>query len=485
MLYFFPLHQNQPGIILDTNRKYLSVRSIMSKRTLKRELLRGDSEHTTSDVTIRRELQGVLNRYATERQLRHHIVIDSVSPVMTVNLVGSMQTVITGDNRGKARLWDMTTGKCTRTISGNSGKVSTVAVTTDGKYAVTGGWPHPGDLDYTAKVWDLTTGRRVHTLVGHKEGVSSVSFTPDDKHIVTCSGVDETVKLWDVETGRCLQTYTDGKKRFPYVLAGFAITPDGRQVITGHQGIRDPIVWNLASGAQIKYLKRHDSGISSVCITTDGKRLIAGDFSGTIKIWDMANDSCVMTLRKHSVYTAALAVTADGNRLVSVDVGDHVILWDLSSGECLETYNGNKDDIRSVVFSQDEKYIAINTSEGIRFLNAENLELLATLYNIHRGFLWSTPPDEYSPNGWFWTDREDLIRVFQHSENGNIPEYLAEDDPARRNYIQTHNNQKMVMSRFRNMDEYRMLADMHRTSVERKIERNRYNPSALLPGTSR
>jgi len=49
-------------------------------------------------------------------------------------------------------------------------------------------------------VWDLETGRALRTLEGHSDAVSGVAVTPDGKRAVSASW-DQTLKSWAVATG--------------------------------------------------------------------------------------------------------------------------------------------------------------------------------------------------------------------------------------------------------------------------------------------
>jgi hypothetical protein len=62
---------------------------------------------------------------------------------------------------------------CERTLTGHAGMVRSVAVTPDGRRAVSGSW------DGTLRVWDLATGACARTLAGHTRMVEGVALTPD------------------------------------------------------------------------------------------------------------------------------------------------------------------------------------------------------------------------------------------------------------------------------------------------------------------
>jgi WD40 repeat protein len=96
--------------------------------------------------------------------------------------------------------WRLIRGRALRTLEGHSGGVNGVAVTPDGKRAVS------ASDDETVKVWDLETGRELRTLEGHSRSVRSVAVTPDGKRAVSAS-VDKTLKVWNLETGLCIATF--------------------------------------------------------------------------------------------------------------------------------------------------------------------------------------------------------------------------------------------------------------------------------------
>ena len=45
-------------------------------------------------------------------------------------------------------------------------------------------------------MWDLETGRELRTLEGHSDWVNGVAVTPDGRRAVSASG-DKTLKVWD------------------------------------------------------------------------------------------------------------------------------------------------------------------------------------------------------------------------------------------------------------------------------------------------
>ena len=76
--------------------------------------------------------------------------------------------------------------------------------------------------DSTLKVWDLEAGRELRTLAGHSHCVNSVAVSADGRRAVSASA-DTTLKVWDLETGRELRTLA-GHSSWVY---GVAVSADG------------------------------------------------------------------------------------------------------------------------------------------------------------------------------------------------------------------------------------------------------------------
>lgn len=188
------------------------------------------------------------------------------NPVMALAFTGDGRHLISGSGWGDVTVWELETGRCvcehrlspcyltclalipgTRKVvvgvhheddqapivldledgtwlgrlRGHVDAVLAVAVSPDGRTAVTGA------QDRTLRVWDLATGAAVWILNDHRGWPYSLAFVDEGRHVVSCSD-DWTVKVWDIERGRCVATFTGDRP-----LHGVAVTRDGRTVVAG------------------------------------------------------------------------------------------------------------------------------------------------------------------------------------------------------------------------------------------------------------
>ena len=239
------------------------------------------------------------------------------------------------------KVWDLATGRALRTLEGHSASVEGVAVTADGKRAVSASW------DVTLKVWDLDTGRAMRTLEGHSSSVMAVAVTPDGKRAVSASH-DKTLKVWDLDTGRALRTLKGHSNR----VSGVAVTPDGKRAVSASwDGTLK--VWDLETGRALRTLEGHSKAVLGVAVTPDGKRAVSASEDDTLKVWDLATGRAVSTLQGGRV--SAVAVTPDGEQAVAASSDKTLTVWHLETGRALGTLEGHSAHVSGVAVTPDGK----------------------------------------------------------------------------------------------------------------------------------
>ena len=264
-------------------------------------------------------------------------------------------------------------------LEGHRDGVNAVAVTPDGRRAVSGSGGMYVYKPDNLRVWDIESGRCIHTLIGHPGSVLAVAITPDGRWAASGSGKREDdpsrgplgsrftgeVRLWDLDTGHCVCAV----ENLPGQIGTVALTANGKRIVAGGQ--EDVLrVWDL-EGDEL-YLGTIDIPHATRALTlrADGRLAFFGDRSGKLHLWDLDNATSLCTLDGHSADGVnAVAVSADWRTAMSGGRDLTVRTWDLARRECVRVFRSEQGD--AVGISADGR---LAVSGGFRSLRVWNLE---------------------------------------------------------------------------------------------------------------
>ncbi len=268
---------------------------------------------------------------------------------------------LSGSDDGTVKVWDLESGQLLRSLEGHIDGVNAVAVTPDGRYALS------GSDDRTVKVWDLESGQLLRSLEGHTGAVNAVAVTPDGRYALSGSW-DRTVKVWDLESGQLLRSL-EGHTR---VVTAVAVTPDGRYALSGSFWDHTVKVWDLESGQLLRSLEGHTDGVNAVAVTPDGRYALSGSWDHTVKVWDLESGQLLRSLEGHTGAVNAVAVTPDGRYALSGSWDRTVKVWDLESGQLLRSLEGHTGAVNAVAVTPDGRWAVSGSND--RTVRAWDLE---------------------------------------------------------------------------------------------------------------
>ncbi|MCP4544666.1 MAG: hypothetical protein GY832_46795 [Chloroflexi bacterium] len=259
-------------------------------------------------------------------------------------------------------------GPLLRTLTGHTDGVDAVAVTADGRLAIS------ASNDETLRVWDLERGEELGTFTGHSGSVTAVTMTAIGRVAISASW-DSTLKVWDLERGEEVRTLTGHTGRVNAV----AVTADGRLAISGaSDGTLK--VWDVGRGEELLSLAGHIGGVTAVAITPAGRRAISASFDHTLKIWDLESGRGICTLSGHTRSVNAVAMTADGRLAISASDDETLRVWDLERGEELRTLTGHSLGVNAVAVTADRKRaISASWDSTLKVWDLERGEEVRTL----------------------------------------------------------------------------------------------------------
>jgi len=252
--------------------------------------------------------------------------------VQDVVISSDGQFALSGGWDGNLRLWDISTGTTTRRFMGHTKDVLSVAFSADNRQIVS------GSRDKTIKLWN-TLGECKYTIEeqGHTEWVSCVRFSPNTQNpIIISAGWDKLVKVWSL-TNCKLKTNLVGHTGY---LNTATVSPDGSLCASGGKD-GTARLWDLNEGKHLYSLEAGDI-INSLIFSPNRYWLCAATDSG-IKIWDLESKSVVAELNKDvgpefkakynkHPHALSLAWSADGNTLYSGYSDSVIRVWDVIRG---------------------------------------------------------------------------------------------------------------------------------------------------------
>jgi WD40 repeat protein len=174
--------------------------------------------------------------------------------------------------------------------AGHSSGVSSLAVTPDSRYVVS------GDEASALKLWDIAGGREIRTFSGHKDSVNGLAVSPDGRYVISASrrlsNHDRSFVLWEIGTGKELRDF-----RPNYEVTALAFSPDGKTVITGSAGSaweassKSLAIWDVATGKEMRKIG-DPSQVNALAVTpTDG---LSSPTALELKLWDLTTaEKCV------------------------------------------------------------------------------------------------------------------------------------------------------------------------------------------------
>ena len=160
---------------------------------------------------------------------------------------------------GEVKVFDPATGKLLFEVkNGHSDTVFGAAFSPDGKLLATCA------ADKFVKVWEVPSGKQTRSFEGHTQHVLGVGWTPDGKRLASASA-DNGVKLWDYEKGEKVRDIAGHQKQ----VTGLAFVGKTDQFLTcsGDASVR---LWNAGNGGNVRQFGGAPDFVYAVAASGDG-----------------------------------------------------------------------------------------------------------------------------------------------------------------------------------------------------------------------
>ncbi|KAG0221350.1 hypothetical protein BGX31_009977 [Mortierella sp. GBA43] len=289
--------------------------------------------------------------------------------------ISSNGLMISGSNDKTAKLWDIESGNCIKTLV-YTDIVYDVDFSPQSDKVVTGG----GGTN-ALRLWDVNSGECQHIMGGHTAPICSVAYSPNGRQVASAS-IDKTVQLWDVETGT-LQYTLSGHEGIVYCAT---YSPQGQLIASGSadKSIR---LWDVMSGTCQSILHGHSGLIRSVAFSPKGTQIASGSFDRSLRLWDVETGASQNVWSVHNGEVMSVVFSPDGNQIASGCYDSSVRLWNVGTGYSQHNGAYHVGSIATVAASSSRDLIATGGDDGILRLWDTKSEVCIQALSGHDSFI--------------------------------------------------------------------------------------------------
>jgi WD40 repeat protein len=183
--------------------------------------------------------------------------------------------------------------------------------------------------DHLIYLWDTFSLRKIGLLKGHYDDICSVEYTQDG---IVSSAKDGSVRIWDAETYKEISQFRGGGRDD---FGAATISSDGKYIAV-EKGMGGIIVFDTQTLQELGYW----DGLPTCNLSTCNPELtlMVKSNRNSVIIWDIQNKEAVVKLEGHSDWVKTVIYSNDGKYILSGSADGTAKLWSVESRECIYTF---------------------------------------------------------------------------------------------------------------------------------------------------
>lgn len=234
---------------------------------------------------------------------------------------------------------------------------------------------HPGSVDTTlsggmdknAIIFDHANNKVLATLTGHTKKLTACKFHPDaSKAVVITASADKLTKIWSADASRSVYSEAFTLDSHQAEVTDMSVHPTGEYLAT----VGRDNAWCFHSIDRGLTLKRvvcqgDNAGLSCVQFHPDGLILGTGTEDSMVRIWDMKSQKLVHSFEGHKDAVHDLSFSENGYYMASVAGDATCRLWDLRKLKNVKTLQLSSPGL-AVSFDHSGTYLAAATGNSVK-----------------------------------------------------------------------------------------------------------------------
>ncbi|XP_019626085.1 PREDICTED: NACHT domain- and WD repeat-containing protein 1-like [Branchiostoma belcheri] len=228
-------------------------------------------------------------------------------------------------SENEVNVWSSKDGKDVRTITDKDGSVTYLRITHDNNCVVT------GDEAGFIKLWNLNTGQFIRQLDQATGGIRCFWITRGDRYLVAATD-NNSVSSWDIDSVTLLWTH---KPNCEGRITCVTMTDDRKYTAVGTDK-KEILVLNQDKVLHV--LVGHQSPLTCLSVSHDQKLLASGSAGETMRVWELGTGRLVHELyAKSPVFKGivCLSFSHDDKCLLTGGHDRSLKMWDLRTGNML------------------------------------------------------------------------------------------------------------------------------------------------------
>ena len=212
---------------------------------------------------------------------------DEYDSVLAADISSDHSMVALGGSSKMLRVYSTSDGELLHDIKKHTNWIFSIEFSPDGVLLAS------ADRNGGLHVWESQTGREYLALRGHGGAVTALSWRTDS-NILASASEDSTIRLWEMDNGRQVKRWN--------AHGGGALAMqfhrNGQLVSCGRD--KTTKLWDQNGGQKRAFEAFSDLALR-VAVSHDGKRVIAGDWNGEIRMWNADDGKRVASLALNPV----------------------------------------------------------------------------------------------------------------------------------------------------------------------------------------